>query len=763
MSTISGRQILSLYITLLLSVGCLGYSELGQELRETPFLYSFMFIAIGVAYWSEGKHSLSIAASNSLAVGLILAGLGWIALKMQTHQSPLDAGNSLVRTVVSYTGPVLCALLLAKLFRPKNATDQWLLQLLGLVQVILASVLAMSSRMDRDAPLFPVLMLLYLASLSWSIRLFYLRGEMDQTSAELRQSTISLSWFSIIPFGWFLFCMLIAAVIFFCLPQGGFDASLLQGVDNADIAATSNIDLNAEGAVQISEERVMRIEARNKNGPVKLPETLRLRGGILCDYNERTKVWGAFPSSTSDPLELREAPGQLKDETIRLDYDIDVAQIQELGRPRQAKYTNNYVIPLFLSDPPVSNQYESRFFSTPVRSRNRTPLNVNSFEGQCWLSLANKTSTISLTHDYSGRLNATEWEQTVQHLPPEYSNYMIALGKVPKSIESSGRVAKFSQNVLLKAKLAASAKDFEKAHALEQQLSAGEYTYSLNRRKQDTTIDPTEDFLFNVKEGHCERYASALVMMLRSIGIKSRIIIGYRGLEWNDLGGFYLVRQSNAHAWVEALVGQEILADGSHRLQWIVLDPTPMNEAHSTESSYASPLTFARYLWEFFILDFSGQAQRTKLLAQLKKTSMGRFITWWLSLDAWQAISLLVGFCSAFVVGIWLLVRWWKKRQRRKLEPQQYAQMTIPFYARLLKLLSRRGWKPQTGQTPAEFAAQVQHQLQLTRRDDLADIPQAIVPPYYAVRFGGVSLDQQMTNSLEQQLDVFQAGLKHAT
>ena len=754
---------MSLYITLLLSVGCLGYSELGQELRETPFLYSFMFIAIGVAYWAEGKHSLSIVASNALAVGLILAGFGWIVIKMQTHQSSLDAGNNLVRTIVSYTGPVLCALLLAKLFRPKSASDHWLLQLLGLVQVILASVLAMSSRMDRDAPFFPVLMLLYLASLSWSIRLFYLRCEVDQTSAELKQAALPIGWFSMIPVGWFLFSMLIAVIIFFCLPQGGLDGSLMQGVDNTDVVAASNIDLNAEGVVQVSEERVMRIEARDKNGSVRLPETLRLRGAILCDYNERTKVWGAFPSSISIPQELRNVPDQLKDGVIRLDYDIDVAQIQELGKPLKARYTNNFIIPLFLTDPPARSQYDSKSFSTPARSANQTPLNVNPFEGNCWLSFVNKTSTISVTHDYSGHLNATEWEQIVQTLPPEFSNYMITLGKVPKSIEASGRVAQFSQDVLQKAKLTANAKDREKAQALERHLTAGEFTYSLNRRKQDITIDPTEDFLFNVKEGHCERYASALVMMLRSIGIKARIIIGYRGQEWNELGGFYTIRQSNAHAWVEALVGQEILADGSHRLQWMVLDPTPMLDAHGNDNFYASPLTFARYLWEFFILDFSGQAQRAKLLTQLKKTSIGRFITWWLSLNAWQAISLLVGFFCAFVVSIWLLVRWWKKRQRRKLEPQLCSAMSIPFYSRLLKLLSRRGWKPLMGQTPAEFATQVRQVLQLRKQNDLADIPQTMVPPYYAVRFGGVSLDQQTTSSLEQQLNLLQTGLKRAT
>lgn len=763
MSTILDRQILSLYITLLLSVGCLGYAELGQSLPETPYLYSLIFVAIGIAYWAEGKHSLTITASNALAVGLILAGFGWIAFKLQIRQLSIEPGNGMVREIVTYTGPILCSLLLAKLFRPKSASDQWLLQLLGLVQVILASVLAMSSRMDRDAPLFPVLMLMYLASLSWAIRLFYLRGEVDKTSPVMKPASSQMGWFSMIPVGWFLFCIIVAIVIFFCLPPSGSDASNLLGLDSSETGNTSNIDLNADGAIQISDERVMRIWAKDRNGPVKLPETLRLRGAILSDYNEGKKIWRPFPTAMSAPFELNTAPGELRNDCIRLEYDIDVAQIQELGKPRQARFTTNVIVPLFLADPPSSGNYQSDRISTQTRTRNRTPLNMNAFEGQCWLSLSQKIPSVSMVHDYSGKLNANEWEQTIKTLPLEYASYMIGLGKIPKSIELPGRIAKLSQDILIEEKLGTGASDREKALALEKHLGAGKFTYSLNRRKQDSTIDPIEDFLFNVKEGHCERYASALVMMLRSIGIKSRIIVGYRGAEWNELGSFYLVRQLHAHAWVEALVGMDTLADGSRRLKWLVLDPTPMTDAKVREDFYASPLTFARYLWEFFILDFSGQAQRAKLIAQFQKTSLGRFILWWLSLDPWQSISLLVGVLLVLIACYWILVRWWKKLWLRNQMHHQLSRMTVPFYQRLLKLLSRKGWKPMPGQTPAEFASQVQQKLLAKKEQKLADIPVAVIPPYYAVRFGGVILDEQQTVSLDQQLQSLQHGLKHAT
>src|SRR5204862_4932489 len=92
------------------------------------------------------------------------------------------------------------------------------------------------------------------------------------------------------------------------------------------------------------------------------------------------------------------------------------------------------------------------------------------------------------------------------------------------------------------------------ARALSRHLSdSGEYLYSLDLRLQDNKLDPIADFLINVKEGHCERYASGLVLMLRSIGIPARLVKGFHGLEKDERGDFH-VRFSHAHSWVETLV-----------------------------------------------------------------------------------------------------------------------------------------------------------------------------------------------------------------
>src|SRR5262249_2430146 len=83
------------------------------------------------------------------------------------------------------------------------------------------------------------------------------------------------------------------------------------------------------------------------------------------------------------------------------------------------------------------------------------------------------------------------------------------------------------------------------ARPLNEYLSAsGEYTYSLYQRREDSSIDPVMDFLLNVREGACERFASALALMLRSQGVPARVIKGYRGAERTSTPGGYQVRQS---------------------------------------------------------------------------------------------------------------------------------------------------------------------------------------------------------------------------
>lgn len=98
---------------------------------------------------------------------------------------------------------------------------------------------------------------------------------------------------------------------------------------------------------------------------------------------------------------------------------------------------------------------------------------------------------------------------------------------------------------------------------------------------------PIDDFLLRTRRGHCEYFASAMVLLLRAEGIPARLATGFYGAEWSAWDQAWVVRQSNAHAWVEAWVG-----DGG----WRVFDPTPPNGRPS--ASPAGFLTSFRQAWE---------------------------------------------------------------------------------------------------------------------------------------------------------------------
>ena len=77
--------------------------------------------------------------------------------------------------------------------------------------------------------------------------------------------------------------------------------------------------------------------------------------------------------------------------------------------------------------------------------------------------------------------------------------------------------------------------------------------------------DGVDDFLFGARQGFCEHYASAFVFLMRAANIPARVVTGYLGGEFNDVGNYYIVRQSDAHAWAEVwLAGQG----------WVRVDPT---------------------------------------------------------------------------------------------------------------------------------------------------------------------------------------------
>lgn len=120
------------------------------------------------------------------------------------------------------------------------------------------------------------------------------------------------------------------------------------------------------------------------------------------------------------------------------------------------------------------------------------------------------------------------------------------------------------------------------------------YTYSLSPSPPPEGVNPISHFLLDEKKGFCEHYATAMVLMLRSMGIPARVVSGYMGGEYNRYGRYYIVRQKDAHTWVEAFI------DG----EWMRFDPTPAAE-FTVNSSLFLYLDFLRMKWERYVVGYS--------------------------------------------------------------------------------------------------------------------------------------------------------------
>src|SRR6201981_857966 len=303
---------------------------------------------------------------------------------------------------------------------------------------------------------------------------------------------------------------------------------------------------------------------------------------------------------------------------------------------------------------------------------------------------------------------------------------------------------------------------YDQAAALETFLKT-KYNYTLDLTGNPGK-DPLAHFLFETRAGHCEYFASSMTVMLRTLGIPSREVNGFLPGEFNELGGDYIVRASDAHSWVEAYF------PGSG---WIVFDPTP--DAPLVTTSFFSRLSqiadWAELTWNDWVIsyDFAHQTALAQSF-QVKSHNWREFGVAWFAekqrrmkdrLSRWQALHggfsfvlplLLVAVLIALRYGrIELLLR---KLQialllRSKSGGAASSQIASRMYAEMLHLMGRHGYARAETQTPFEFAAAV-------AKPALSPMVQEFTHLYSVARFGRAACDiprlQQLLGTIRTEL-----------
>ncbi|MBT5869777.1 MAG: transglutaminase domain-containing protein [Nitrospinaceae bacterium] len=138
--------------------------------------------------------------------------------------------------------------------------------------------------------------------------------------------------------------------------------------------------------------------------------------------------------------------------------------------------------------------------------------------------------------------------------------------------------------------------DKNRAQNILQHFKSFKYTLEMENDPDKTAL---EHFLFARKAGHCEYFASAMVILLRSAGVPARLVNGFVGVEWNEWGNYLIIRQQHAHSWVEAFIPGK---------GWTVYDPTPPDPvlvAPHPLHPLAKSLDFLRMNWQRYVVRYS--------------------------------------------------------------------------------------------------------------------------------------------------------------
>ncbi|MCP4389949.1 MAG: transglutaminase domain-containing protein [Gammaproteobacteria bacterium] len=251
-----------------------------------------------------------------------------------------------------------------------------------------------------------------------------------------------------------------------------------------------------------------------------------------------------------------------------------------------------------------------------------------------------------------------------------------------------------------------------------------EFIYTL--RPPTLGRDSVDEFLFGTRRGFCEHYAGSFALIMRSAGVPARIVTGYQGGEFNRVGNYLIVRQSDAHAWTEIWI---------EKRGWLRIDPTAavspsrieqgIDDALADEGSAfriqnRNPI-FGNLLyswdnlqhsWNDWVIDYDQRKQRNFL----KNLEIG--------IENWSDMMFTLVFLLLAVTALYWFTAWYRERPPR---PQVYEAL----FNRLLRKLSRKGFRKEPAEDTRAF-------LDRLPRDDFAQREQiaSIVELYNHIKYG---------------------------
>lgn len=610
--------------------------------------------------------------------------------------------------------------MVVRLFSLQRTRDHYMLAILSFLMVLAAAVLTVGSMFLFSFALFLLVAVVtfVLMEMRHSVAAETAQAQdprIDETrfaDPRLPSSTRRMAY-ALVAIAPALMLMILAGsfLIFFILPRisprflGTYAAT-------SDVATgfSDSVQLGRIGQIQQSSAVVMHIEIEND---MQGAYDLKWRGVALSTFDGR--AW----SNSYRQTQLRPAPDG--------SYQLTSPSNPPAAGERSIRYR-------VLMEPLGTNVFF--LAETPQRL-------LGNFRE---VSMDSGGAVYNLDPDHP----INRYEAQSQLTEPDSDDLRVAPNLAPSGMEPylklpplDARIPKLAEEITANA-----SSNYDKAKALEQYLST-HFGYTLELPAHQAH-DPLANFLFERKRGHCEYFASAMAVMLRSVGIPSRIVTGFRGGEFNDLTGQYVVRASDAHSWVETYF------PGSG---WVSFDPTPagLPSARTGWSRMQLYLDAAASFWREWIINYDVTHQRA--LGRDAATNSRHFLDEtlrWIErqhgallrsarrahahiTDApmqWLGGVIGLAACLITLLNAGRMIRGLRARSLRAHPTRAPRESAALWYDRMVRRLARLGWRKSPSQTPLDFVSAIQ-EVELQKK--VARFTRA----YESARFGKSTDDAQ--------------------
>lgn len=619
-----------------------------------------------------------------------------------------------------------------KLLQKKTDRDWIFVYIISFFQILLAAGIGVS-------PLFFASLILYLLFAFSSIILFEIRKTSRFNTDDLKtiKNTKSNSQFQksqllklpATSLTLLLFIVTLAAPLFFMFPRVG-GAGLGNNLNGLSgfTGFSDTVRLGEIGKLQQNNEIVMRVRLE-ENGEVLNNSYFRWRGVALDNFENQT--W------RKSKINFAETFVKTEREFFLIDAAKDSNQLVA-----QTVYLEPIDTPILFA------------ISRPVAIQGNFQQINKDTEGSLTTSRSGFERVIYKIFSDVSVPDEAELRKDKSQYPASAQRYF----QTPKNLDE--RIPVLTEQVI---KNSNAQNRYEQAEAIEKYLQT-EFGYTLEMKAGGS--DPLADFLFNVREGHCEYFASAMAIMLRTQGIATRVVNGFQRGEYNETADVFVVRQKDAHSWVEVYFPQEKV--------WIPFDPTPSAGQFSPNATTGITEQINKYIealetfWIQYVVSYDNQEQRSLFRSIRNNLSEQKdSLTLWLNdfqkdLEEWwsgvrgekgfeesvKAIAIGIGYILATSLGILLLLILFRKIRKLKILEKLRAMIArkrensvVEFYERMQKVLETRGIKRQPHQTPLEFAFAL-------------NMPEAvgITEKYNRVRFGEKNLSEREVRDIEDWL-----------